>query len=80
LSRINPEKLEVYQIMPDGTGDEVSLGAIELESWVLEQCTLYRLGIDKDRRVFAEFGVIEGNKTNAVFEVIGDKKYLEIDI
>lgn len=79
-SHILSKKIEVFQKMPDESGENVYIGYIPLESDIADKCTLYRLGIEQDRKVFAEFGVVEGNKNDASFIPYGEKQYLEIDI
>lgn len=79
-THIASNRIEVFQKMPDESGDNVYIGYIPVESEVVGNCTLYRLGIEQDRKVFAEFGLIEGDKNNAVFVPYGMKQYLEIDV
>lgn len=80
LDSIKFDSIEVFQKMPDDSDEIVSLGSIPLDDDIRKNCSLYRLGIDPDRRVFIEFGVINGNKNDAVFSAVGDRKYLEIDV
>lgn len=79
-NHLKENRIDVYQKMPDENGTEIYIGYIELDNSIVENCKYFKLGINSDRKVFAEFGNIEGNKNNAEFVTAGEKKYLRIDI
>lgn len=73
------KKIDIFQKLPDENSDIVYIGYIPINDEVRNSCTLYRLGIDTDRKVFAEFGVVKGNKNDAVFEPRCEKQYLKFE-
>ena len=72
-------KINIYQKMSGENEDIVYIGYIPINEEIKNSCTLYRLGIDTERKIFAEFGEVEGNKNDAVFVPHGDKQYLKIE-
>ena len=73
------DRIELYQKLPGAMGDTVYIGYISIDEDIRNTCTLYRLGIDNDRRIFAEFGINEGSRDDAQFVPQFPKRYLEIE-
>lgn len=75
---IQSGKIKVYQKLPSETGEVVYIGYIPINDDIKNNCSLYRLGINTNREIFAEFGINQGNKNDAAFVSLYSE-YLKID-
>lgn len=66
-NQIKSSRIDVYQSLEDDNDEVVFIGYIPVTDKVRSKGYSYRLGVDKNRNVFAEFGLVEGNKNDAKF-------------
>ncbi len=60
-------RIEIFQKLYDEVGSEVYIGYVPFSDETVKGCNLYRLGIDKQTGVFAEFCLTKGKKNEAEF-------------
>ena len=75
---IQSGKIKIYQKLPSEAGEVVYIGYIPINDDIKNNCSLYRLGINTNREIFAEFGINQGNKNDASFVSLY-AEYLKID-
>lgn len=75
---ISNGRIDVFQVLDDEKKEEIYIGYIPIDASNMNQGYSYRLGVDKNRNVYAEFGLIEGSKNDAEF-VSYDKIFMSFD-
>lgn len=73
-------RVDIFQQIYDESKTVIYIGYIPLTDRIISDYPIYRLGIDTDRQIYAEFGVVEGDKRNAEFKSCAGKQYMKIDV